>query len=261
MDGLRKAIAIDFDGCLCTDAFPAIGEPNWPVIKRAQAEQRAGTGLILWTCREGQILQDAIAACEGWGLAFDSINESLPDWIEAFGTQPRKVGASEYWDDKAASIPVTDRFFVGGPGDDSIELIEPKPNAELKPCPFCGSAHVIYERYGTPVGERWRCWCAECLAGIDPGTAQEAGQVREMWNRRPDPPNDPLTLKELREMDGEPVWVERPGYGKNWALVNVWAKSTNIIYLTCNNGMVLHPQPELDSGAKIYRRRPEGVAP
>ena len=37
MDGLRKAIAIDFDGCLCTDAFPAIGEPNWPVIKRAQA--------------------------------------------------------------------------------------------------------------------------------------------------------------------------------------------------------------------------------
>ena len=71
------------------------------------------------------------------------------------------------------------------------------------------------------------------------------------------PPNDPLTLEELREMDGEPVWVERPGYGKNWALVNVWAKSTNIIYLTCNNGMVLHPQPELDSGAKIYRRRPE----
>lgn len=69
--------------------------------------------------------------------------------------------------------------------------------------------------------------------------------------------NEPLTLEELREMDGEPVWVERPGYGKNWALVNVWAKSTNIIYLTCNNGMVLHPQPELDSGAKIYRRKPE----
>lgn len=74
------------------------------------------------------------------------------------------------------------------------------------------------------------------------------------------PPNDPLTLEELREMDGEPVWVERPGYGKNWALVNVWAKSTNIIYLTCNNGMVLHPQPELDSGAKIYRRKPEAPA-
>ena len=32
---MRKAIAIDFDGCLCTDAYPEIGEPNWPVIRRA----------------------------------------------------------------------------------------------------------------------------------------------------------------------------------------------------------------------------------
>jgi len=37
----------------------------------------------------------------------DSINESLPDWIEAFRTQPRKVGASEYWDDKAVRLPDT----------------------------------------------------------------------------------------------------------------------------------------------------------
>ena len=216
-------------------------------------EQRAGAGLILWTCREGQILQDAIAACEGWGLAFDSINESLPDWIEAFGTQPRKVGASEYWDDKAASIPVTDRFFVGGPGDDSIELIEPKPNAELKPCPFCGSAHVIYERYGAPAGERWRCWCAECLAGIDPGTAQEAGQVREMWNRRSDPPNDPLTLEELREMDGEPVWICDPdGSDGMWALVDLEYE----LCRTAKGGIAI-----FDTYGKTwlaYRRKPEG---
>lgn len=32
---MRKAIAIDFDGCLCTNAYPEIGEPNWPVIRRA----------------------------------------------------------------------------------------------------------------------------------------------------------------------------------------------------------------------------------
>ncbi len=102
---MRKAIAIDFDGCLCTNAYPEIGEPNWPVIKRAQAEQRAGAGLILWTCREDQLLLDAIAACEGWGLTFDGVNESLPDWIDAFKTQPRKVSATEYWDDKAVRMP------------------------------------------------------------------------------------------------------------------------------------------------------------
>ena len=239
---MRKAIAIDFDGCLCTDAFPAIGEPNWAVINRAKAEQRRGAGLILWTCREGNLLQEAVTACEGWGLIFDTVNESLPDWIEAFGTQPRKVGATEYWDDKASRIPVAHRFFVGGAGDDSIELFEPAPgneNTELKPCPFCGGTNVFYEKYGSPAGERWRCWCAECLAGIDPGTAQEMGAVRDMWNRRATPPNPPLTLEELREMGGKSYWhvglqedsppphwnvldpfyaqhIEDYGYGKRW---------------------------------------------
>ncbi len=183
---MRKAITIDFDGCLCTDAFPAIGKPNWPVISCAKAEQRAGAGLILWTCREDQLLLDAIAACEDWGLTFDAVNESLPDWIEAFKNRPRKVGASEYWDDRAAQIPSISQFFVHGPGDDSIELIESFPceEAALKPCPFCGSIRVFYERYNSVVGERWRCWCADCLAGIDPGYAQSWGTVQDMWNRR-----------------------------------------------------------------------------
>lgn len=102
---MRKAIAIDFDGCVCTDKYPDIGAPNWEAINRARAEQRAGAGLILWTCREGQLLLDALAACEAWGLTFDAVNESLPDWIEAYGNDPRKVGASEYWDDRAVRLP------------------------------------------------------------------------------------------------------------------------------------------------------------
>ena len=32
------------------------------------------------------------------------------------------------------------------------------------------------------------------------------------------PPNEPLTLDELREMDGEPVWVEDV---KHWALIDI----------------------------------------
>ena len=96
-----KAVAIDFDGCLCDNAYPAIGAPHWGVIARAKMEQEAGAGLILWTCREGPLLQEAVAACESWGLHFDAINESLPSWIAAFKNAPRKVGASEYWDDRA----------------------------------------------------------------------------------------------------------------------------------------------------------------
>ena len=102
---LRKAIAIDFDGCLCADAFPEVGAPNWEIINKAKHEQRwHGAGLILWTCREGQLLQDALNACKQWGLSFDAVYESLPEWIEIFGTKPRKVGASEYWDDKAVRM-------------------------------------------------------------------------------------------------------------------------------------------------------------
>ncbi len=104
---MRKAIAIDFDGCLCTDAFPAIGKPNWDVVNRAKQEQRDGAGLILWTCREGDLLEAAVDACWDWGLTFDAINESLPDWIKEFNNRPRKVGASEYWDDKAVQLPAT----------------------------------------------------------------------------------------------------------------------------------------------------------
>lgn len=98
---MQKAIAIDFDGCLCSNEYPNIGAPNWDVICDAIREQAAGAELILWTCREGPLLQAAVDACREWGLIFDAVNESLPSWLEAFENQPRKVGATEYWDDRA----------------------------------------------------------------------------------------------------------------------------------------------------------------
>lgn len=98
---MQRAIAVDFDGCLCRNAWPDIGEPNWSVINDIKEEKRNGSGIILWTCRTGKYLEDAIEACNSWGLEFDTINESLPNWIEEFGNDSRKVGATEYWDDKA----------------------------------------------------------------------------------------------------------------------------------------------------------------
>lgn len=101
-----KAIAIDFDGTLCSNNWPNIGTPNWNVINKAKKEQQKGAGLILWTCREGTLLEDAINACKSWGLCFDAVNESLPTWISEWGTAPRKIGANEYWDDLA--VPIED---------------------------------------------------------------------------------------------------------------------------------------------------------
>lgn len=102
---LRRAIAIDFDGCLCKPgAWPGIGAPNWRVIEAALKERADGAALILWTCREGEMLQQALDACKGWGLEFDAVNESLPEWRERYGNDPRKIGASEYWDDRARPL-------------------------------------------------------------------------------------------------------------------------------------------------------------
>lgn len=101
---MRKVIAVDFDGCLCQDDYPAIGPPNWEVIRRALAEQEGGAALILWTCRQGEYLAQAVNACRLWGLTFDAINENLPERIAAYGNDCRKISADEYWDDKAVRV-------------------------------------------------------------------------------------------------------------------------------------------------------------
>lgn len=98
-----RAIAIDFDGTLFKTRWPEILAPNRDVIDRALEEQRNGAQLILWTCREGKLLEDALAACEREGLRFDAVNDSPEDWKRIWGTSPRKVGATEYWDDRAVN--------------------------------------------------------------------------------------------------------------------------------------------------------------
>ena len=105
MDNYKKVIAIDFDGCICTSAWPEIGEPNWGVINRAKAEKDAGAELILWTCREGELLEAALKACYAWGLTFDAVNDNTPRMVELYGNNPRKVSAAEYWDDHAVTMP------------------------------------------------------------------------------------------------------------------------------------------------------------
>lgn len=73
------------------------------------------------------------------------------------------------------------------------------------------------------------------------------------------PPNNPLTLEELREMDGEPVWVvEFNGYPPRWGLV-YWCKKNkrDIVYITINNGVSIDAKTFMAAGGQIYRRKPE----
>lgn len=99
-----KVIAVDFDGTLCENDFPRIGEAKLHVISALLQERDEGAKIILWTCREGRLLIEAQEWCLKQGLWFDAINESIPEWRSVYENSPRKIGASEYWDDRAVKI-------------------------------------------------------------------------------------------------------------------------------------------------------------
>ena len=104
-------IAVDFDGTLCENKWPEIGDPYPGVIAFCLGQRMTGSKLILWTCRQGKELQAAIDWCRQFHLTFDAVNENLPEHIAAFGGDTRKVYADMYIDDKSEKIDMVD--FVG----------------------------------------------------------------------------------------------------------------------------------------------------
>lgn len=95
-------IAVDFDGTLCSNAWPEIGEPNVPMIEFLKQRRKQGDKLILWTMREGRKLLDAVNWCIDHGLIFDAANDNLRSQKAEYGNNPRKVYADWYIDDHNA---------------------------------------------------------------------------------------------------------------------------------------------------------------
>ena len=97
-------IAVDFDGTLCEIRWPEIGQENRHVIDALKRRHEQGDKLILWTCREGLALAEAVSWCIARGLWFDAINANLAENIGKYGNDCRKVFADEYWDDKSVIV-------------------------------------------------------------------------------------------------------------------------------------------------------------
>ena len=92
--------AVDFDGTLCVDRFPEIGEPRHDVIDTVKDARASGAKIILWTCRSGKDLAAAVEWCVEQGLIFDAVNDNLPENIALHNNNSRKVYADRYIDDK-----------------------------------------------------------------------------------------------------------------------------------------------------------------
>ena len=100
----QNIIAVDFDGTLCSNQFPKIGAPNEELIDYLKKRQANGEKLILWTSRNDEQTKEAVEWCKEHGLVFDAVNDNLPEIVDAFGGNCRKIFANEYIDDRNRSM-------------------------------------------------------------------------------------------------------------------------------------------------------------
>lgn len=94
-----EVYSVDFDGYLCEEAWPEIGAPHYQIIEHFVNLRACGNKLILNTCREGELLEQAKVWCAEHGLVFDAYNENLPERKERYGSDCRKISADYYCDD------------------------------------------------------------------------------------------------------------------------------------------------------------------
>ena len=93
-------IGVDFDGTIVTHEYPKIGKEipfAIDTLKRLQEEGRHQ--LILWTVREGELLEEAVNFCKERGLEFYAVNSNYPEG-ELISGQPRKLNAELFIDDR-----------------------------------------------------------------------------------------------------------------------------------------------------------------
>lgn len=93
-------IAVDFDGTIVEHRYPEIGREipfAIDTLKKLQAERHL---LILWTVREGKLLEDAVEFCRQRGIEFYAINRNYPEESDNKIIQCRKINADFFIDDR-----------------------------------------------------------------------------------------------------------------------------------------------------------------
>ena len=92
-------IAVDYDGTLFNGkAF------NIALIKKLRFEQKRGNTVILWTCREGKSLAEAVNSLRDVGFRPQYVNCNAPEGVSRMKHDSRKIFADVYIDDKAVKF-------------------------------------------------------------------------------------------------------------------------------------------------------------
>ena len=111
--------AVDFDNTLAVTRFPEIVGPKEKVVAAVKMLKANGHKIILWTSRAGKDLKDAVEWCTEQGIIFDAVNEPLPEQMERWGNDTRKVYADFYIDDKAMTVEALESIM-----DQVVDIVE-----------------------------------------------------------------------------------------------------------------------------------------
>lgn len=94
-------IAVDFDGTIVEHRYPEIGKelPFATQTLRMLIEDRHK--LILWSVREGKLLEDAVEWCRKRGVEFYAVNKDFPEEdLSKNKSFSRKIKADVWIDDR-----------------------------------------------------------------------------------------------------------------------------------------------------------------
>lgn len=94
-------IAVDFDGTIVRHRYPAIGEEilfATQTLKKLIEERHQ---LILWSVREGHLLDEAVEWCRERGVEFYAVNRDFPEEDVALNQHySRKLKVDMFIDDR-----------------------------------------------------------------------------------------------------------------------------------------------------------------
>ena len=95
-------IAVDFDGTIVEHRYPEIGEEIPFAIDTLKALIADRHQLILWSVREGKLLDDAVEWCRERGVEFYAVNKDYPEERGTSNNQhfSRKIKADMFIDDR-----------------------------------------------------------------------------------------------------------------------------------------------------------------
>lgn len=94
-------IAVDFDGTIVTHRYPEIGSELPFATQTLKMLIADGHQLILWSVREGKLLDDAVEWCRKRGVEFYAVNKDFPEEdVEKNRHFSRKLKVDMWIDDR-----------------------------------------------------------------------------------------------------------------------------------------------------------------